>query len=309
MAREEAKRQKSAQRRSELAKAANEVNRFTLFVEAIKGLHKSPSSKFWDWAQIHELADPKLELTRRREENARNKLNKYKAGFFTNLLGRENKVRAKLAKKVEVAKQKDADKNLSLQVEYEKKYAEWEHWNQFSANILSGDLRAYQVMLAEYNPFSQIFGLKVVEVAFERADCAIVRVTVDGPSIVPLEFKKLTPAGNLSSREMPKGLGHEIYQDYVCSAALRVSQELFQLLPLETVCVNCQALLLKASTGHLEDQTILSVCIPRETLYKLNPNQLDPSASMVNFNHRMNFKKTMGMLPVEPLCVSEAEDR
>jgi hypothetical protein len=57
--------------------------------------------------------------------------------------------------------------------------------------------------------------------------------------------------------------------------------------------------MLNKKTGHLEDQCILSAVISRETVSGLNLDCIDPSDSMDNFVHNMNFKKTTGFLPVE----------
>jgi hypothetical protein len=41
------------------------------------------------------------------------------------------------------------------------------------------------------------------------------------------------------------------------------------------------------------------VAIPRRTLNKLDLNAIDPSESMKNFVHRMDFKKGKGFMIVE----------
>lgn len=56
---------------------------------------------------------------------------------------------------------------------------------------------------------------------------------------------------------------------------------------------------MNSQNGHLEDSIILSVIIPRETLKTLNLRSIDPSDSMQNFIHTMNFRKTQGFKVVE----------
>jgi len=90
-----------------------------------------------------------------------------------------------------------------------------------------------------------------------------------------------------------------LYQDYVCSVALRVAGELLALLPFQTVVVTATDKLLNSTTGHIEEQPILSVAIPRSTLDDLNLGLIDPSDSMQNFIHNMNFKKTKGFTAIE----------
>jgi hypothetical protein len=60
------------------------------------------------------------------------------------------------------------------------------------------------------------------------------------------------------------------------------------------VIVNAVSDLLKTQTGHMEEKTILSVAIPRDTLGRLNFERVDPSDSLNNFVHRMKFLKTKG---------------
>ena len=100
---------------------------------------------------------------------------------------------------------------------------------------------------------------------------------------------------------MQKGRYYEIYQDHVCGAALRAGRELLALLPVQFVVVHATTDLLNSATGHMEESPILSVALPRDTVGKMNFESLDPSDSMNNFVHRMNFKKTKGFTAVEKL--------
>jgi len=92
---------------------------------------------------------------------------------------------------------------------------------------------------------------------------------------------------------------YEIYQDHICSCALRVAREVSKLFPIETVIITVLDNLLNTQTGFLEKQPILSVAIPKTTINKLNFSQLDPSDAMKNFICNMNFKKTKGFEVVE----------
>ena len=113
--------------------------------------------------------------------------------------------------------------------------------------------------------------------------------------------KTLTKSNKVSIKPMPKNRFYEIYQDYVCGCSLRVARELFALLPIEMVTVNAVGSLLNKQTGHLEDTPILSVAIPRKTLDMLNFENLDPSDSLNNFVHNMDFKSGKGFGPVKVL--------
>jgi hypothetical protein len=124
---------------------------------------------------------------------------------------------------------------------------------------------------------------------------------VRGEEVLPKTGKRLLQSGRLSEKPLPKREYYELYQDHVCSAVLRVARDLLAILPIDAAVVTAKDTLLNTGTGHLEEQAILSAAIPRKTLERLNLQLLDPSDSMENFIHQMDFKKTKGLQPVEPL--------
>ncbi len=89
----------------------------------------------------------------------------------------------------------------------------------------------------------------------------------------------------------------------MCSALIRVAREALGILPFEMVRANALLNAVNTQTGHLEDQTIISVLIAKNTLQKMNLNKIDPSDSLKNFIHNMNFKKTKGFDMVEKVNI------
>ena len=71
----------------------------------------------------------------------------------------------------------------------------------------------------------------------------------------------------------------------MCSCVLRIAVELFVVLPIDRVFINANSNLLNPATGCVEEQTILSVLIMRETLSELNLTKLQASSAMKNFVH------------------------
>ena len=100
---------------------------------------------------------------------------------------------------------------------------------------------------------------------------------------------------------MPKGAFYELYQDYICSCVIRVARESFALLPVQVALVHAIGNVLNTETGSVEEQPILSVSIPRKTLDDLNLETIDPSDSMRNFVHNMDFRKTSGFRVVQKI--------
>jgi len=76
-------------------------------------------------------------------------------------------------------------------------------------------------------------------------------------------------------------------------------------LPLGRVIAHADTMLLNPSTGHLCNQIILSVGLPRCTLDSLNFTATDPSEAMKLFPHRMGFKRSQGFSPIAPLAPVE----
>jgi hypothetical protein len=157
------------------------------------------------------------------------------------------------------------------------------------------------------SPFSELTesGMNV-SVAVLRHDVAVLRCVVDDESIVPQEEKKLSAAGKLQTKRIAAGTYWGLYQDYVCGCALRIAREVFALLPLPRVVVNVSRPGIDSATGHSRGMDILAVSIPREVAAKLHYNALDPSDSLVNFPHRMRFKKSSGFEPIEPIAADES---
>lgn len=115
-------------------------------------------------------------------------------------------------------------------------------------------------------------------------------------------FQKI---GKLSVTKMIQSKFYEIYQDHVSGCALKMARELFALLPTDMVIVTFISDLLNTGTGHIEEQPILSVAIPRATAERLNFETLDSSDSMQNFIHNVKFLKTQGFKAVDKIVPSD----
>ncbi|ABA73685.1 hypothetical protein Pfl01_1942 [Pseudomonas fluorescens Pf0-1] len=87
----------------------------------------------------------------------------------------------------------------------------------------------------------------------------------------------------------------------MCSCALRVGRELLAILPDDLVIVTALDNVLNSSTGHMEEQPILSAAFSRPTVDGLSLETIDPSDAMKNFVHNMSFKKGSGFSAVAAL--------
>lgn len=168
--------------------------------------------------------------------------------------------------------------------------------------VLALEPQALVEAIHKLDPFSDISELGT-DIRFAANEPTILEATihVHSDSVVPKEVKGLLQSGRLSVKQMPRGKVTELFQDYVYGCVLRVANELFSALPIDTVIVTATDTLLNTATGHLEETPILSAAIPRRTLSRMNLEHIDPSDSMSNFVHRMKFKKIKGFEGVEKL--------
>ncbi len=293
--RELEKRQKQYAKMQELEQAAYEVEAYENNIEIIQSLHKECSDPI-NWKKIATLQEPKKqENSKKHEKAARTKSENYKPGFIDRLLKREEKKKKSLKDNISRAIEQDEVEHNTSVTNWEKKMTDWKESVALAQLLLSGDNEAKIKVIKDLDSFSEISHLGSI-ISISVGDEGLIETTIHihGDEIVPSEAKGLLKSGKLSVKKMPKGQFNEIYQDYVCSCALRVASELFSAIPDNMVIVTAVDELLNTKTGHLEKSPILSVCVSRSTLESLNMNTIDPSDSMSNFIHNMSFKKTKG---------------
>jgi hypothetical protein len=304
--RELEKRQKELARMEELERAKYEVEVYENYLDVLKSIHKDCSST-WNWKEIKSSNPPdKPTYQQKNELQAKNALDNYTPTLFAKIFGNVEKKKATLLENIEAAKEIDKVDYEKACEDYREKYDEWKKLIEIAEGIIDGSGEAYLEAIKEVNLFEEIqelgssIGFKVI-----NKNSIIANLNVHSEKVVPPEVKSLLKSGKLSAKPMPMTKFYELYQDYVCGGSLRVARELFALLPIEMIIVNAIGNLLDTKTGRMEDTPILSVGVPRETLQNLNLNAVDPSDSMKNFVHRMNFKKGIGFNPVEVLNPSD----
>ena len=293
--------QKQIEKMQELDRATYEVQVFENYLEVLSSVHKE-SGEHWDWESIRDSGPPpKPSKSNSLEEAAQAELDSYKPSTRDKILKRVDSKRDQFTQAVYDARQADEQNYQNSLAEYEQELSEWKKLTALANKILQDDPEAHLEAITELDPFSEINQLgSSIDFQFE-GDLIEAILHVNGDDIIPSESKSLLKSGKLSIKKMTKTRFYELYQDYVCGAVLRVGRELFALLPIEMVIVTATGTLLNTKTGHMEEQPILSVAMPRKTLEHLNFEMIDPSDSMANFVHNMKFFKTKGFAPVERL--------
>jgi len=286
----------------EAEKSAYEVQVYENHIDLLLSVHKE-CGEIYDWAEIEHSEPPAIpERSYQHEEAAKLNLSSLKIGFSDKLLGRGEAKKKQLLDAVEEAKKIDENEQQDALTSYQKEFEEWQVAKELSTKIIAGDIAAYIEAIKKVDPFSDIEGLgSSYEIKIDSKSMLTATLHVNGEMAIPSETKSLTKSGKISIKPMTKNRFYEIYQDYVCGSSLRIGRELFALLPIDMIIVNAIGSLLNRQTGHVEDTPILSIAIPRKTFDKLNFENIDPSDSLSNFIHNINFKKGKGFGPVEVL--------
>jgi hypothetical protein len=294
--------QKQLEKMQEFQRAAYEVEVFQNHLDVLSSIHKD-CGEGWDWEEIRS-SEPPSEPVRldSHEKSARAALDDFRPGVRDKLLRRAESRREELAIAVHDAVRKDDEEHQAAMDTYRQECMDWQESRDLAERIITGDADAYLDAIEVVQPLGEISALgSVVVFECDQPSLIEVKVRVNGEDVIPNEVKSLLKSGKLSVKPLPKTRFCELYQDYVCGCALRIARELFALLPIDMAVVTAMGELLNAGTGHLEEQPILSVAIPRKTIQSFNFEMLDPSDSMTNFVHNMRFLKTKGFGAVEIL--------
>ena len=167
--------------------------------------------------------------------------------------------------------------------------------------VLGKDIEQYKNAIEFFDLFSSLnyIGEKIY-LSFNEKWIDI-DIHIHSDVVIPDYTLSQTSTGKLSKKKMTKSMYNELYQDHISSSILRIALEIFNCLPVDCVRINAISNILNSKTGFLEKQPIVSVLIPKQTLEKINLDSIDPSDSMSNFKHFMQFKKAEGFKPVEKI--------
>lgn len=292
--------QKQMQKMLERERARFEVELYENRVDLLRSIHKE-CGPVWEWGELNSSPAPAPPTrTHTREQRAEATLQSFEPGFRDKLFRRVESKRRALSEAVKQAQDQDAKEYLAALAQHQEEHTDWQEKREIAGRILAGDIQAFKEVIEEIGPFSEISDLgSGVGFRFENTSVIDVTLTVNGQEVIPNETRSQLQSGKLSTKKMPQGQFYELYQDYVCGCVLRVAREIFALLPFATAIVTAVGDVVNTQTGHLEEKPLLSVAIPRSTLKKLDLNSIDPSDSMKNFVHHMEFKKNSGFLVVD----------
>ncbi|MEB0007235.1 hypothetical protein QN375_17310 [Pseudomonas sp. MH9.2] len=285
-----------------LEQAAYEVDVYENHIDILLSMHKDCAEPV-KWKRLLSNPEPRQPLkSGTLEQEATHAAATYRPNFWARLFKLEARQRVVLIGKIGAAQAEDERQYQAQFDEWKTAYSEWAEERDIAIRILDGDRQAKLDAIEAFESFEEISHLgSAIQMIVHEGGVLEARVAIHGSGVIPTEIKSLLKSGKLSTKAMPAGRFNELHQDYVCSCALRVGRELLAILPDDLVIVTALDNVLNSSTGHMEEQPILSVAFSRPTIDGLNLETIDPSDAMKNFFHNMSFKKGAGFSTVAAL--------
>lgn len=312
-AREAERHWKTQQKAAEAEAAFYEVEAYEAYVETLTSIHRESSDPI-DWEAIRarpapvEPAEP-MPVDTSRSAAARAALEGFEPGFFERLFGLkgrrtrlENTLDEELAAE-EQRRTQSASVHHAAVEEWKVARQQWSDLRELADRILGGNVEAYGDVIRAAGCFDELGGvIGNQSMAIDFIDGkAEVKVTVLEDNVVPAEHKSLTKSGKVSRKKLPATQKLDLYQDYVCGAALRIARELLAVTRVSGVLVHVSGTLLNSSTGHFEQAPILSVYCPREKMEQVGWEQVDASDLIECLVHAMRVRRGKGFVAIQPL--------
>jgi hypothetical protein len=313
-AREAERAWRESQKRSAEHAAALEADAYEANIEALTSIHRECADSI-DWQAVVARQPPSAPMLaavdRSLSTAARYELEGYAPSFFERLFGLKGRYRG-LEQALRDAEQRELASAQHNQAIYASQLAEWnaavqwtEDMHELAQRILGRDVDAYGEVIRAMECFKElgaVIGDQSISVKLNETQAEITLNVLES-HVVPAEQKALTARGKLSVKKLPEARRMEIYQDYVCGAALRVAREFMAVTPIELVLVHVDTSLLNTATGQFEARTILSVACPRDRLARVDWDRVDASDLVSSLLHQMKVKRGKGFAAVDRVSV------
>lgn len=156
----------------------------------------------------------------------------------------------------------------------------WSYYHSVSSKILVGDIDTYLQLIYEVNPLDDLL---MYGSNYEFG--------TDDAKKIEVEFNVNINALSEAKKTMSNDEYNLLLQDYVCSVCIRIARDMFALLPIRNTIVH----------AVLDGETIVSVDFDRQNLSKIKFGYIDPSDTLGQFKHNMDFDENNGFSTVKVL--------
>lgn len=156
----------------------------------------------------------------------------------------------------------------------------WEFYHNVAGKVLSGDIDTYLQLIYEVNPLDDLLSYG-----------SNYEFGTDDPKKIEVEFNINEKALSEAKRRFNNPEYNLLLQDYVCSVCIRIARDMFALLPIKNTLIH----------AVLDGKTIVSVDFDRQSLSKVKFGYIDPSDTLEQFKHNMDFDEATGFRPVSNL--------
>lgn len=187
---------------------------------------------------------------------------------------------------------------------YTREEREWRSMCTLATRILARDPAAIRTALEHLGPaygdIEAVGGRVRLQLADDN-ETVEACIDLDPEPAVPTEIRALLPNGRSTAKKMPRTKAMMLAQEFACGCALRVAAEALGLVPVDNVLVNLRSEVSSRAGDARERAIILSVRVNRAGLAALDLKAVSPLDAVRRFDHRMDFSRSRGFLPVVPL--------
>lgn len=165
-------------------------------------------------------------------------------------------------------------------------YQEWEKENPLVQKVLSGDEDVWRKIVRTHCTFLDhrvAKGYSLHKYSLAAVECDVYLYAMD--EIIPSKLEKATKKGSIRYHDMPATKRLELYESYIFSSLSKIADDLFKVLPCDTLYLN----------GLTEDRgdykPILSSVLSRKTTlrYACFKKKFQNQRLMVEFKKRSGF--------------------
>ncbi|WP_312651085.1 DUF4236 domain-containing protein [Proteiniclasticum sp.] len=244
-----------------------------------------------DWNEVkNEDAPFAIGETGPNTEEALSLIDKNKPGLFKRII-------AKSAFKEESEKILEEARKMDDEL-----YKAWENNKQIADRILTNDRESYLEALEDIKISEELgYYIRSMDFSYTDDDSLNVELSLSIDDFIPVEYKTLTPTGRLSVKKYTKTDYYEIANQFVSGLVLRLSRNLFNLLPIEDVLVNVWESEENKYSHVEEKRRILSILVDREAFEKIRMEEVNPFDALEYFRHEVRFVRTRGFNEVGEL--------